>query len=215
MATSEIVIATQNWAQRARPALLVFAIVLATAGVSSAEAGPEAFDRSGWYGGFSAVYAMQDFDRSFDDSAGAAGKLGFRMSSHLAAEVRYEWLEGFDSTGVITQFSDPVLDATAGDVELDTHQATLAAKLFALTGRVQPYALVGGGVLVVNTELKAAKFKKPFSTQAGFAGRFAAGIDLYLTEHIVLETEASYLVPTGRVSGERYGVFELGLHYRF
>jgi opacity protein-like surface antigen len=199
----------------------VFLMMASLTGASAAEdappaeAAPSAFDREGWYGGLAAVYAMEDFDQPFDDSAGAAIRLGYRAHAHVAAELRYEWLEGFDSSGFIPAFADPALNLPDGDAELDTHQATLAAKLFVLTGRVQPYALVGGGLLVVNTELKADKFKKPFRVQLGFAGRFAAGVDLYLTEHIVLGAEAAYLVPTGPVSGERYGSFELGLQYRF
>jgi len=195
--------------------VMVFVATFVVAGVAAAEKEPDTFARHGWYVGLSGLYAIENFDRAFDDSAGVSGKLGYRVLPHLAAELRYEWLEGFDSNGAIREFDDPDLDLENGDAEIDTHQATLAAKLFALTGRVQPYALLGAGVLVVNTELKASKFKKPYEVDVGFAARFGAGVDLYASEQVVIDIEASYLVPTGEVSGEEYGTVGLGLQYRF
>ena len=194
---------------------LLLGAALAVAGDAAAEQGPDTFDRSGWYLGVSGVYAIENFDRAFGDSAGLGFRLGYRAWPRLAAELRYEWLEGFDSNGPIPEFMDPPLDLNHGGVELDTHQATLGAKLFALTGRVQPYGLLGVGMLIVNTELKAPKFEKPFRIDVGFAARFGAGVDLYATEHVVIGIEGSYLVPTGSVSGEQYGTVELGLLYRF
>jgi hypothetical protein len=121
----------------------------------------------------------------------------------MAFEMSYEWLEGFDST------------AGTPEVELDTHLITANARLFGLTGRFQPYALFGVGILIVNTELKLPDVPKPFKVEAGFTGRFGGGLDFYLSEHKVLNLEGTYLTPSAKVKGENYGTVGASFQYRF
>ena len=121
----------------------------------------------------------------------------------MAFELCYEWLEGFDST------------AGLPEVELDTHLITANARLFGLTGRFQPYALVGVGILIVNTELKLPDVPKPFGVDTGFTARFGGGLDFYLSEHSVLNLEGTYLAPSDKVKGENYGTLGASYQYRF
>ena len=165
--------------------------------------GDRSFDATGLYFGLGGVYALEDFDRSFDDSAGVNARLGYRASANMAFELSYEWLEGFDST------------AGAPEVELDTHLLTANAKLFALTGQLQPYLLAGIGVLIVNTELRVPGVSKPYEVDTGFTARFGGGVDLHLSERIVLNLEGSYLAPSGPVKGENYGTLGAGFQLRF
>jgi opacity protein-like surface antigen len=167
------------------------------------EAGDRDFARTGPYFGVGGVYALEDFSRSFDDSAGINARGGYRALPNMAFELSYEWLEGFDST------------AGVPEVELDTHLISANARLFGLTGRFQPYALVGVGILIVNTELKLPDVDKPFKVEAGFTARFGGGLDFYLSEHTVLNLEGTYLAPSAKVKGENYGTLGASFQYRF
>ncbi len=165
--------------------------------------------------GFGGVYAIEHFGASFDDSSGVDLRLGWRWNRWVATELRYEWLEGFDSTGPVPGLNVPGLDLSRGGVELDTHQVMLSGKFYPCEGRLQPYATLGLGALIVNTELRAPQFAKPFRIDAGFASRLGAGLDFALSRHWVLNFEGAYLLGTGAVERERYGSIGLGLRYRF
>ena len=49
----------------------------------------------------------------------------------------------------------------------------------------------------------------------GFAGRFGAGLEIYLTESIVLTGDASYSLPVGGASDFSYWTFGGGFQWRF
>jgi opacity protein-like surface antigen len=181
----------------------------------------EAYDRPGWYVGLGGVYAFEDlggdaaqlklpsppyapsFEPNFDDSAGINIRGGYRVAPHFAVELGYEWLEGFDAGA-----ADP-------DLEVDSHLITLDAKLFALTGRLQPYARAGVGVHIANLEIVDDAFDKPWEESTGFAARFGVGVDYYLTPRWVLEVEGTYLVSTGDTKHFDYGSLMFGAQYRF
>ncbi len=142
-------------------------------------------------------------DPGFDDSAGIDLRLGYRPHARFDLALFYEWLEGFDST------------RTQPPLEIDTHLITLDGRVFLLTGRTQPYALLGLGALVANTEIVDGAFDKPFDTNAGFAARLGGGVDFYLSPHWLVELEGAYVVPTGAVRRNEYGTLGFKLGYRF
>jgi len=197
---------------------------LGGAGSALAEPGvadQPAYDRTGFHLGAGGVYAFEDmsydidslgvgvafpggnFDPRFDDSAGVDVLIGYRLHSRIDFEFQYEWLEGFDSTQ-----GDPTL-------ELDTHMLAVNARGFLLTERWQPYALVGAGALIVNTEIVDSAFKKPFDIDVGAMFRFGGGLDFYATRHWVLGVEGAYVLPLGDVKDANYGTLGLRFHYRF
>jgi hypothetical protein len=191
---------------------LLLAIPLASSSPARGDDGDPGggvFDRTGPYLGLGGVYALENFDRgldrSFDDSAGVNLRFGYRAFPNLAFELTYEWLEGFDST-----------DGIQPPHEYDTHLITANAKLLGLNGRCQPYALVGGGVFIVNLEhVDEPGAPKPYDVDAGFAARFGGGVDFYLGQHFVINLEGTYLVPTREVKEKKYGTLGLGFQYRF
>ena len=186
--------------------LLLTVLTLTPTGAAGADpsgTGPD-YGRSGFYAGLGAVYAAENFsydlenlgltgivdvDPEYDDSAGAELMLGYRMHPNLAVEFVYQFLEGFDSTR-----GNP-------ETEIDSHAFTLNAKLFVLTGRWQPYAVLGLGGHLVNTEVRDNAVKKPFETDLAFAMRFGGGVDFYLNEHWVVGIEGTYFTPTSGLAG--------------
>ncbi len=157
--------------------------------------------RRGFFAGLGGVYAFEDTSGPFDDSAGIDARFGYRLLPRWAAEVQINWLEGFDST-------------RGPEVELDTYLVTLNVKAYAATGRAQPYVLFGMGLLHVNTEIfqSGPNLK---STENGFAARLGAGIDLYASDHFIVNLEATYVPSAGEVDHVRFGTLGLGFQYRF
>jgi opacity protein-like surface antigen len=202
-------------------ALVAATLVALPAAAVEPPAADETYGRPGWYLGLGGVYAFEDldgdaaqlglpnppypssFEPNFDDSAGINLRGGYRLAPHFAVELEYEWLEGFDDKGARPQ------------LEVDSHLVLLDAKVFALTGRLQPYAKAGVGVHITNLEIVDDAYDKPWEGSTGFAARFGIGVDYYLTPHWLLELEGNYLVGTGDAKYFDYGGLMLGAQYRF
>jgi len=157
------------------------------------------FSRNGVYVGASAAYGIQFLDTNAlgtflssppmptgaDDSWGLNVRYGQRLQSWFSLELEYEWMKGFDikgPTGAVVATYDP-------DV------ATLNGRFFLPIWRAQPYLLVGAGLVSYDLQVSP-----PFSTVSisdnAFAFRGGAGVDVYLTKHIVLNAEATILMNT-------------------
>ncbi|MBW2289018.1 MAG: porin family protein [Deltaproteobacteria bacterium] len=208
------------------PAAALQLLLLATsalfAGVAGAERPPPEYDRAGWYLGLGGFYALSDYDLTtsdldvvppqpadtnpkFGNSAGVDFRAGYRAFSRWAFEFDYQWQAGFDSKN---SSIDPHL-------EIDTHLLSLNTKFFLLTGRWQPYALLGAGLLVFNSEIVDDDFKKPWDVSVGFAPRFGGGVDFWVNEDWALMLEGTYIVPVGILDGANMGSVGVGFQYRF
>jgi opacity protein-like surface antigen len=189
---------------------------------AAAESGPD-YSRPGWYVGLGGFFAISDFERDtsdldvvpeagppntdpkFGNSGGIDVRGGYRAFERWAFEFDYQWQSGFNSTS----------GSLINDVEIDTHLVSLNTKFYVLTGRIQPYALLGASVMIFNTEIVDDDFKKPWDVTAGFAPRFGLGIDYYLTPHWTLGLEGTYIVPVGVLDGSNMGSVGVGATYRF
>ena len=160
------------------------------------------YSRNGVYIGAGGMYAIENFSDtgglSFDDSAGFNFRLGYRFHPHFAIEAEGERAIGFD-----------LKQAT---LDIETWTATLNAKVFALTGRVQPFGVVGIGAM-------NAKADSPLLissvNETDVAFRFGGGSDFYVTKNWVVNLEGSYVLPTGDVEDINYISLGGGLQYRF
>lgn len=208
-----------------RIALLVchaLAALALAAPTASAGSPSEDFARPGWYLGLGAFYAISDYDLTTDEldvvppeppgtdpeftnTGGVDFRAGYRACPRWAFEFDYQWQAGFDSTN----------DDVDPKLEIDTHLLSLNAKLFAATGRWQPYALLGASLLIVNTEIVDDDFEKPWDLDAGFAPRFGVGLDYHLDAHWALTLEGTYLVSVGTFDDVDMGSAGAGVQYRF
>lgn len=202
--------------------LLVLLVVATNAGAAAAEPPPPAYDRAGWYLGLGGFYAISDYDLStsdldvvppepantnpkFGNTGGIDFRAGYRAFSRWAFEFDYQWQAGFDSK---SSSIDPPL-------EIDTHLLSLNAKFFLLTGRWQPYALLGASLLIFNSEIVDSGFRKPWDVSVGFAPRFGGGVDFWVNENWALTLEGTYIVPVGVLDGANMGSVGAGFQYRF
>jgi hypothetical protein len=122
---------------------------------------------------------------SVDESLGLLARGGCR-GSFAAGELHFEWLDGFDAEAAGTSF-----DISAWALSLDAKLYPLAFvenRLPALARRFQPFATLGFGYLSFDAA--------PLSDDWDFIGRFGGGLDVYLTKHIALTIDTTYVLPT-------------------
>lgn len=158
--------------------------------------------RPGLYLGGGGIYAVEDFNNSsvpdFKNAPGFNFRLGYRLNSRVAIEAMGERSDAFD----LQRFRLPRFSS----YEINTWTGTLNGKFFALTGRFQPYGLIGVGAMQAESK---------FNKNAGFAARFGGGMDSYLTENWLINMEFSYVLPTGDVENLNYFSLGGGIQYRF
>lgn len=136
-----------------------------------------------------------------DPSFGLAGRLGARITPHLALEAHYEWMEDFETSVDGIEIAETRTQALTGDV-----------KGYLATGRVQPYLSAGLGFLSATSDDPVTTFQK---TDTDFAARFGGGVDFYVTRNIGLSVDSSYVIPTGDVEDLDYVSVGAGVFFRF
>lgn len=137
----------------------------------------------GAYIGAGGLYAVELFDDmenyNVSNSSGFQVNAGYRVMPNLAVEARYERYTEFD------------LDPNG---HMNGWSLTANAKAFVLTGRFQPYALVGLGYLSMDKDRMTAGSNYE-SDDGAFAMRFGGGMDAYITENISMGPEIAYVLP--------------------
>ena len=141
-------------------------------------------------------------DVDIDTAAGFNVFGGYRAHAHAAVEMEFEMLPKAD------------IDVSGVELaELLTLAVTANAKAYPFKGRVQPFALVGIGVLYARVEDSVGLGAD--TSDSGFAARFGGGVDVYITELIALWARSTYVLPAGDVDGLDYVSFGGGVMFRF
>ncbi len=204
----------------ALPALALLA-GLAAGPVSAGEEEPD-YGRAGPYLAIGGAWAtplfedeIEDFasdlagtpvDVDVDDTWTASALLGYRLFPLLAAEAQYEYVDEFRISASAAGIS--------GGVDLSGHVLTGNLKLLLPLWRFQPYVL--GGVGVVWYDASGGIVGLPqaqFEDEQAFAGRVGAGLDLYLTESLVLDVGATAVLTAEKISTDLDVSDVDGLHY--
>jgi opacity protein-like surface antigen len=128
-----------------------------------------------------------------------SGKAGYRFHRLLAAELAFDFFDNFGG-----------FDDSRGSKQIDAHAWAITAngKIYpeSLTGRFQPYGLLGVGVMRVDQSSEDARTE--------VVGRLGAGMDLHLNEKVRLYFEAALLYPGGSLIDFRSVPLTLGVQYR-
>ena len=179
----------------------------------------EGFSYSGFYVGVGGSYVTDTFEDDLSDALGVAtdikeswgvnAVLGYRILPFLAAEFEDEWIDEFDIK---------VLGINALSLEAQAFTANL--KWLVPTWRIQPYLLTGVGVTRWKLTDKLGLGISETSTD--FAGRLGAGLDVYITKHILVTAGASAVLSATdfSVAGQDvepifYVGGQAGIQYRF
>lgn len=162
--------------------------------VSSLARAQEDYSRVGCYLGLAGTVA---FLRSAEDllerTTGLSADVNESLGLHAragcrgmwgGAEVHFEWLEGFD--GEVDGVDIDQADGWALTLDVKLYPlAGLEGRLPALARRFQPFATVGAGYLTLDA----------FDGESDFVGRFGGGLDVYVTRNIVINVDATYVLP--------------------
>ena len=99
--------------------------------------------------------------------------------------------------------------------QVETFAITANSKLFLLTGRIQPFLLVGFGL--AHSKIEDSLGLGYDDDATGFAARLGGGVDIYLTEQIALWAKTTYLANSQEVDtiDINYVSFGAGLQLRF
>jgi hypothetical protein len=182
-------------------------------GASGDETGAEALalDRDGWYAAVQGVYAVEDWKNpggsAVHNDWGMNGRLGYRFLRYCGLEFEYER---------VLQFRVDAGPARP-DLRADANVYTLNAKGFLPLGRLHPFAIAGFGLHQTDVDDAGT----PLGTMGGgergtFAARLGAGLELYLTEHLVWLTEATYVLPWFSDNNDmKYASIGFGVQWRF
>ena len=114
----------------------------------------------------------------------------------MAGELIFDWVSPWATVG--------------GDIT--SYLITGNAKFNVLTGRIQPYVILGIGMMILVEDLGAAGS----GTSVPPGGRFGIGVDFYIDEHLLVNFEGVYAPPLdNRIDDFPYGMLQGNLMYRF
>ncbi len=202
---------------------LAFAPVLSQADeIPSSEDNP--YTRNGFYIGLAGSFgidaaAEEELEKQsglklrIGDDIGLQARLGYRFHPRFAAEYQFEWITDVDIDVQAVPFGN-------GAFQLERWTNTANLKAYLATDTVQPFLLVGLGVMTVEVdgspvEVSPGTFIGLSVQQTDFAARFGAGFEVYATEQLVINLDASYVLPAGSLEDFDYVSIGWGFLYRF
>lgn len=206
--------------------LVLLALVLSSGSFAQDDGDDGQYAREGGYVGLGGVYVVENADTGdleddlesdlaaagfpgtrvdldVDDTWGLNARVGSRFGSRFAMELVGDW---FDDADVDIDAVGPAGRVETSE-EVEAWAVTYNLKGYLLTEeRVQPYVVVGGGLLNVDDGLE---------DDYGFSWRLGGGYDFYQTENVVFNVEALYYLPTGDIRDFDFITVGLGVQYRF
>lgn len=115
---------------------------------------------------------------------------GYNFDKLFAVELQWQSLVNFSTNG-----TDPV--TTQKLPSLEARMLSLNGRVSPLTGRFQPYGLLGMGWYNVQADRTSNS-----THESAFAMRFGLGLMAYITERVGFALEAAYILPlTGTLAG--------------
>lgn len=141
---------------------------------------------------------------SFDNTFGLQVRGGMRINEYLFAEAMIEFL---------TPFEDSSTEDTTIEVSVIDAGVNLKA-ILAFLGRVEPYGLVGLGLLYADQQITFGD-EESSGTDVGLAARLGFGVDVVLTPAVTVGGEAAYVTGFGDPDYVSFINFSFGMTYHF
>jgi len=137
---------------------------------------------------------------------------GYRLTPRFAVEGEFEWAQGDIDLDI--DLEAPGLGEASDSLKIGEFSYWLLsanAKVFALTGRFQPFALIGIGVMSQEIDFS----DDPNDTETGAGFRFGGGADVYITPKIALQADFTYVLSAGDLKDNDVMSLNAGLIWRF
>ena len=174
--------------------LLILPLLCLPAGAQDDEEEDIEYNRSAFYLGVAGSFADPHFSfpSKFEIAYGIDLVAGYRSHEFFAIEAEFERIFRF-----------------GGDGDARTWATTINVKVPLFPSRrIQPFLKYGIGLL------DAEQPRFDFDA-TDFTMRMGGGVDLYVTDHVMLNTTLDYVRGFGDVRDFRYLSFRLGVSYRF
>ena len=142
-------------------------------------------------------------DKDYDPTVGLDIRFGYRMYSHLSAELNIQWLSESDI--------EVKGDKKSHDIQVVTAVASL--KAYMRTEELQPYVRFGMGVMYADVNENGGL--KRDSETTTLAAAFGGGLEYYVMDNILVYTEVGVVLPTKYVRDLDQVTFGGGVQYRF
>ena len=179
-------------------ALLLSMLSLPIAAVADEHEEEDDFGRMGAYVIGRVKWATVDSNHPFgpantldwQSNAGMDVVLGWRETDMLAIEAEFEWITSVDG------------------IEYGTWLLGVGTKFYAMTGRVQPYLVLGFNGMW-------AKVPDNPDHKVDWGFRQGIGLDFYLTRSLALTGEGTFTEGVGSLRRHYYATVGMGVLYRF
>ena len=176
--------------------------------------GPPHYDDHDLYVGVGANLGIERFDLDTridaDDSAGAGLSVGYRVNPRLAAELDLDFFNEYQADIGGTQTAD-----------LEQIILTANAKGYLHTGNIQPYGIVGVGVMKGDT-VDAVGATLDRDTELAITLRGGVGLEVHDVLHgfvhhapVFMYADLSYWLPTGDLSDYNFIQATVGFAWKF
>ena len=190
-----------------RIGLATLAVALMFASSATGQHREGIYDVEGGFLTLAGFNAFEQFDNSgpvsVDNSLGFSLSGGYRLHPRLSGELNWSLISGWELRGVP--------DPAAPRLQVEGGTFTGDVKGYALTGRIQPYAQVGIGLMYARlATVKASCVGWWYCTRIGtdseveFAARLGGGVDYWVNPEWALMLSALYVIPTGALSDLQY-----------
>ena len=175
---------------------------------------------------------FEDFQNTgvddFKDAWGLNMRVGQRFNANVALEGDLAMMNGYDATIDLAQV-DPSLSGT-DKVSLDALTLTANLKAHLPLGRLDPYALIGAGIMYANlrTGYPVGYVCRPgyygwycsgayasIDDATAFVTKFGLGADIHINREWAVTLDASYVVPYSKLSDLRYTQLAWGVRISF
>lgn len=176
--------------------------------------------------------AFEDFQNTgiddFNDAWGLDLRVGHRFNKHIALEGELGMMNGFDAT-IDLSLVDPRLSGT-DKISIDALTFTANLKTHLPIGRLDPYALIGAGLMYANVR---TGYPVGYVCRPGYYGwycsgvyasiddawsfvtKFGLGTDVHITRQWSVNLDVSYVLPYGDLSDLRSTSFTWGVRFKF
>lgn len=171
---------------------------------------------------------ISDFDLEMEPSVGFNAELGWRVHPRLTVAAHLEFMDDLSVNVERGRRASP--EANNGLLTGDTLALTGDLRIHLLTETtIRPFVVLGAGWLWVNTddepavrvsgifarETELGPLDTGIGARDGFVARGGGGIDIHMSDAFFLTTQASYMVPVGRVRDFDYLSITWGFGYCF
>jgi hypothetical protein len=171
----------------------------------SGDADATGYDRDGWYTGLGGGYAMELFDNgSSGDSGFAQLRAGYHFLRFASLELQLEYTPKFK--GKSGQYAGVNTATWATWANFKGYPTA------PWTGRFQPFAMIG---IAWMWERLTGSAINGADEDGAFASRYGGGIDVYVTDNIVVTAEAAWVLPSGSLKDLKQVQIGGALQYRF